>query len=380
MKNILIHAWTIDFDGVNYYLPYTHWIYLKEIKKYYQKVYLLCPTHKILTNSNKNLKSIGSFENVTIINLPASKGYIAAIIYFFNYLVAYKKLKGKVSIVYARYPVPFGWLQKVFFANQQRIIHYVGDPADSIRNNPKINKIKKHILLFLFKPEQKLYLWACNGAKVYTNGDHLAKVLIDQGVNAIPLVSSTLTKNDFYFETNKKIDPNKPKLLYIGFLRKAKGVETLIEAYKLIKNKISGVSFTIVGTGEMEFVLRDKVKSMNLEGVNFLGHIDDREHLNRIMREHDIFCFASLSEGSPRVILEAMASGINVVSTPVGSLPFTFTDSQEILFADYHNESLFYSKIMEVIQDEKKAEDIRYTSYEMVKKFTIEKFIQTIFN
>ncbi len=43
MKSIVIHAWSISYDGLNHYLPYTHWVYLNEIVKYYDKVSLLSP-------------------------------------------------------------------------------------------------------------------------------------------------------------------------------------------------------------------------------------------------------------------------------------------------------------------------------------------------
>lgn len=378
-KKLLIHAWTVHFDGIHYYLPYTHWIYLSEIVFFYSEVSLLSPVIKNEKAGEIGLVCLKEFKNVSIVPLPASSGYIEAIRYFPMYYRAYRKLKG-VDTFYARYPVPFGWLQKLFFKRSRRIIHFVGDPVDAAKSNPNFSQLKKLLLLAFFQPEHKMYLWACKGAEVYTNGYHLAERLKNQGISARPLISSTLKEGDYYYDENKIIDECLPKILYIGYLRKAKGVETVIKAFKILKTKYSGASLTVVGSGESESQLEKMVSDYKLEGVSFLGHIDNRSQLNRIIRQHDIFCFASLSEGSPRVILEAMANGINVVSTPVGSIPSIFIDGEDILFADFNDEEMFSNKMIELIKNRKLAADTRQRSYRKVKGYTIKSFIKDIFD
>ncbi len=380
MNNIIVHAWPINQYKDNYYLIYTHWVYLKEISGLYNKVYLLSPMHEINYTESTQLTSIGCFENVEVIKLPASIGYIGAIRHFFSYLKAYRNNNNKAETIYTRYPTPFGWLQMFFFKKARRIIHFVGDPVDTIQSNPRFNKWKKLFLVYFFKPEHWMYLWACKGAEVYTNGNHIAEKLSKQRIIATPLISSTLTQDDFYFNDNKRIDKNQPKLLYIGYLRKAKGIETIINAFKLLKEKLNLATLTIVGSGEFEAELKTIVSSLNLTGVLFKGHIENREAMNHIIRTHDIFCFASISEGSPRVILEAMANGLLVVSTPVGSLPFIFEDNEEIHFVDYNDDIMFFNSILDLLSNQQNANIIRLNAYNKVKSFTIEKFIKSIFS
>ncbi|CAM3389158.1 glycosyltransferase family 4 protein [Aequorivita lipolytica] len=377
-KSILIHAWSIHYDGLSHYLPYTHWVYLNEIVNYYNKVSLLSP---VISNSNaskESLVSIKDFHNVSVVPLPASTSYVNTIKHFLSYLKIYRRLTN-YHTAYARYPVPFGWLQKLFLKDSNRIIHFVGDPIDAAKNNPNFSVLKKTLLTTFFRPEHSMYLWACKGAKVYTNGYHLAERLEKQGISAIPLISSTLNEDDFFFNDNKVIDSQKPKLLYLGYLRKAKGVETVINAYKKLKEKCPNASLTIVGSGEFEVQLKKIVSDYKLTNVRFLGHVDNRLKLNEIIRDHDIFCFASLSEGSPRVILEAMANGINVVSTPVGSLPRVFKDDVEILFADFNDENQFFEKISRLLNDRELTNSLRLNAFNKVKNFTIESFIKKIF-
>ena len=378
MSSILIQAWTVHKSGDEYYLTYTHWIYLKEIVKYYDNICLLSPIkiHKSLIK--EEMVPINFFTNVTVKELPYSNSYISAVKYFFKYLSAYKNLN-KFDVSYARYPIPFGWLQKIYMKKSKRIIHFVGDPINTIKKNPNLSSLKKLFLIFFFMPEFLMYMWACKKAAVYTNGFHIKKKLRKYGVEAMPVISSTLKADDFYFDALKKIDDKNLKIVYVGYLRKAKGVDTVINSFYHLQQKYPKAQLTIVGTGESEQELKEIIRANPIKNVQFLGHIDSREKLNTILRTHDIFCFASLSEGSPRVILEAMANGINVVSTPVGSLPTIFKHNENILFADFNNATVFSDQMINLISNEKNAFLLRKNAFEKVKNYKIENFLKEIF-
>ncbi len=375
-KSILIHAWTLHKKDGHYFIPFTHWVYLNEIVKYYDKICLLSPTNLGLKDE-ASYESISCFPNVQVYELPYTNGYIAAIKHFFKYRKAYQQLSPNYNTVYARYPIPFGWLQKEYFKGKKRIIHFVGDPMDTIINNPSISSLRKAVYRLFFKPEHMMFMSACNGAKVYTNGYHLAQRLNKEGINAIPLISSTLNENDFYFE-NKELDCESPRIIYVGYLRKAKGVETVIKSFGLLQKEKPKAQLTIVGHGESEELLKSLVERENLN-VTFVGHVDSRQKLNQLLRNHDIFCFASLSEGSPRVILEAMANGLAVVSTPVGSLPTTFEDNKDIIFANFNDEKDFSEKLLRISSDTKFYSFIRCNSFNKVSNYKIDNFLKTIF-
>lgn len=377
VKSILIHAWTLRKKDGKYYIPFTHWVYLSEIVKYYDKICLLSPTDLDL-NDETMYESIDGFSNVEVYELPYTDGYIAAVKHFFKYKKAYKELSSHYNVVYARYPIPFGWLQKKYFQGKSRIIHFVGDPMDTIINNPSLSILKKVVYRLFFKPEHAMFMSACKDAKVYTNGYHLAERLEKYGIKAKPLISSTLNDEDFYFET-KDLNCSAPRIIYVGYLRKAKGVETIVKAFGLLQVHKPAARLTIVGHGESEVFLKSLVENEKIQNVIFEGHVDNRDRLNQLLRENDIFCFGSLSEGSPRVILEAMANGLAVVSTPVGSLPTTFEDNKDILFANFSDEKDFMEKLLKLSSDSEVYQFIRLNSYNKVSNYKIENFLKTIF-
>jgi len=375
-KKIVIQGWLLHKIESEYYIPYTQLVYLKEISKYYDQICLLSPVKKTLKTKYRSLKNI---KGIIIYDLPFNKNYLSAIKNFFYYVKAFNALSKEYDIYYVRFPNPFGWLSKIFFINKKRIIHFVGDPIDVIKNNPNFSKIKKNILLFFFRFEYLIYIWACKKAKVFTNGHHIAVELKKYKINATPLVSSTLIEEDFCLNIKKEITES-PKLLYVGGLRTAKGVETIIFAFSKIIKKYPNAKLTITGEGEFEKELKSIVLKKKLNSqISFLGHIDSREELNKLYRSHDIFLFASLSEGSPRVILEAMANGLPVISTPVGSLPIIFKNEKEIIFANFKNENDFFKKIDQLIQQKKLYQKLRINAFKKVQEYTINKFIKKIF-
>ena len=376
-KSVLIQAWVIYKRDSTYFLPYTHWVYLNEITAYFDQICLVSPVIRQGVDVSRLVEL--NFPNLYVVELPGSETYLGAAKYFLKYVSVFRKLK-RFSVAYARYPTPFGWLQRVFLKGTKRIIHYVGDPVEAAERNPNFSRARKIVLKFLFFPEYLLYHWASKEAKIYTNGHHLSEKLKKNGIYATPLISSTLMEDDFFFDENKLIEKSQVKLLYVGYLRKAKGVETVIESYKLIKELHPNTSLSIVGSGEFEEGIRAIIGREHLTDVRFFGHVDHRPSLNHLLRTHDIFCFASLSEGSPRVILEAMANGINVVTTPVGSLPTVFQDRDSIVFAEFNNPRSFCRAYEFLLSNPKEAETIRKKAFVKAQEYTLHKFIKQIFS
>lgn len=376
-STIVVHAWTVISFNNNNYLPYTHWVYLNEIVKYYSKVYLLSPVY--IEKNKEKLNGVQlEFDNVSVIKLPYSGSYLNSILCFKSYYRAYKNLSD-INVFYSRYPVPFGWLQKLFGKDKKRILHYVGDPIDAANNNPNFSLSKKLILTTGFKLENKLFDWACKDAIVYTNGHHIADRLRKKNIKATPLVSSTLRESDFFTKVNLYHNASALKFVYLGNLRTAKGVETILRAFKSFNVLYPLSTFTIIGSGEFEKQLKKIVLEEAINNVDFVGRLDDREMINSHLRASDVFLFGSLSEGSPRVILEAMANSLVVVSTPVGSLPDMFKHEESILYANFNDSNSFLQEMLKLVSDEKLFNRIKNNSHNIAKQHTIENFLKKIF-
>ncbi len=105
----------------------------------------------------------------------------------------------------------------------------------------------------------------------------------------------------------------------VGRLHLQKGHHYLIEAFAQMISKVPEARLLIVGDGELRETLERQVRQDGLEGkVIFTG---SRSDVPSIMKALDIFVLASLWEGEPNVVLEAMATGLPVIATSVGGAP-----------------------------------------------------------
>ncbi len=99
----------------------------------------------------------------------------------------------------------------------------------------------------------------------------------------------------------------RPRVLFVGALRVFKGPQLVLEAAQ----RHPQVDFVIVGDGVMARELRERAKG--LPNVVLRGSLEQTA-VRQEYRAADIFLFPSRWEGSPRVLLEAAASGLPVIA------------------------------------------------------------------
>jgi glycosyltransferase involved in cell wall biosynthesis len=380
----ILAAWNLIFNNNKYYIMNSHYYYLKYLSEKYKKIYLLT-TVKYDNNNNKYYKCIESINNIEVIELPYAKSYKNSQKYIMKYYKAIKKISSKVDIFYSRVPDPFCWMPSLLF-RKNTIMHFVGDSIEVIRYNEKWNIFKKLFFIFGYLPDYLLTLIAAKRSKVYTNGYHIANKLKKFNIKANPVISSTVSRdsldNEIIYQKRKNSKKIELKLIYLGYIRYSKGIKCLMELWNKMNNNKINFIFNVIGEGEMMNEVKEFIKNNHLENKIILyGHIDNREKINTILRESDLFIFPSLSEGSPRVVIEAMSQGVPVISTPVGALPYIFKNREDIRFFNFNNAN----KIVEIIQEYSNDQNpfilqSKNAFMKVKNNYTIEKFLSNIFN
>lgn len=377
-KNIaLLAAWGVEKYGNKYFCPSTHWIYLNFIAKNFLNVYLIGPI-KISSAIPEN-KNLIDFKNLTIVEIPYFNGYLQAQKYKKNYKDAVKKLEDLVDVYYCRVPDPFCWAPSLY-TKKKCIMHFVGDIIDATKKNPNWSWLKKQIFLMGFYTEWRRIIKSSKKSSVFSNGEHISKMLTDRGVKCTPVISSTISLQDKPSLLSKD-NLETLNVIYVGYLRYAKGINTLMETILKLEENQKNYLFNIVGDGEMYKTLQDFITFHKLEKKVILhGHIDKRNLLFDLLSLSDLFFFPSLSEGSPRVVIEAMSQGVTVLSTPVGSLPNVFKDGEDILFFPYNDADSAFAIITNIINNPNLLQKIRIKAFNRVyREFTIDDFLNKIF-
>ncbi|MDQ1385878.1 MAG: hypothetical protein QOG65_3257 [Actinomycetota bacterium] len=113
----------------------------------------------------------------------------------------------------------------------------------------------------------------------------------------------------------------------VANLRATKGYPDLLAAAAKVLPRTTGVRFVALGQGPMQQALHEQAARLGLgERFRFLGY---RSDAIAVMAAFDIFCLASLHEGLPVALMEALVLGIPVVATDVGGTGEIVTDGRE---------------------------------------------------
>lgn len=111
----------------------------------------------------------------------------------------------------------------------------------------------------------------------------------------------------------------RPLVGVVARLQPEKGVATFLKAAAQVSKVSPEARFLVVGDGPLREELLDLVGRVDLrERVRFLGYRADARALTGLL---DVLVVPSLTEGSPLIVLEAMAAGVPVVASAVGGIP-----------------------------------------------------------
>jgi glycosyltransferase involved in cell wall biosynthesis len=155
----------------------------------------------------------------------------------------------------------------------------------------------------------------------------------------------------------------------VGRLIEQKGQIFLINAMSIVKDAIPCVKLLLVGAGPSEPYLKNEVSTKGLgQYVKFLG---SRRDIPDILRAIDVFVLPSLWEGLGVVLLEAMASSLPVIATPVGGVVEIVHNGINGIIVPSRNEVALADSILELYRDDKKRRIFGERGLEMVReKFT----------
>ncbi len=154
-------------------------------------------------------------------------------------------------------------------------------------------------------------------------------------------------------------------ILTVSRLVKKNGVDDLIKAGQYLDFPFK---ILIIDIGPEEKKLRNLVKELNLEDkIKFLGHMDHKE-IVKYYYLADVFVRPSVSEGLGNVFLEAMATGLPIIGTPVGGIPDFLIDRETGLFCQPKSPESIAQKVKEVLEDDLLREKLIKNGLELVRE------------
>lgn len=147
-------------------------------------------------------------------------------------------------------------------------------------------------------------------------------------------------------------NPDDIAIVSVGRLYARKGLFTLIQSMPAVIKSFPKAKFIISGKGqsdEMKKLIAHAERIGVKNNIIFTGYYPDKK-LPKLYQAADVFAFSTFYEHHPFAVLEALATGLPVVTTTVGGIPETIESGRNGFLVEPFNEKQFAEKILYLLE------------------------------
>ncbi len=174
---------------------------------------------------------------------------------------------------------------------------------------------------------------------------------------------------DFEKFKPQKRENNKFTIISTSRLIKRKGINYLIDAFIKFNKKYKESDLIIIGDGNLREKIEEKViKSGLKDKINILGTID-HNNINDYYKKSDVFVLPSLNEGMSNSLLEAMSSGLAIISTDTGGTR-ELIDKRNGIIINKKNINDIYKSLENLYTDRQRLKKMKWESRNKAEKMS----------
>ena len=170
-----------------------------------------------------------------------------------------------------------------------------------------------------------------------------------------------------FISRNSKKDKNL-HLLYLGRLKKTKNPEDALRVFLRIKKEINNAKISVIGNGPLRKSLVKKYGNIN--GINFLGYVDEKEKYEILSAAH-LILVPSIREGWGQVVIQANAVGTPALGYKVAGLKDSIINGKTGFLVENHEEMA--QKVIYLWRNKKVYQDLSRYAIEWAKQFSWKK-------
>ena len=149
--------------------------------------------------------------------------------------------------------------------------------------------------------------------------------------------------------------------------------QTALRALAIVRQQCPQAHLTVAGTGPDEASLRALADELGLQSaVRFAGRLD-RDAVAELVRHADVALNPSTVDNMPNSVLEALASGVPVVSTDVGGVPFIVQDGTTALLVPPREPAAMAAAVLRLLDNRAAASAMAEAGLAHVRRFTWER-------
>jgi hypothetical protein len=201
----------------------------------------------------------------------------------------------------------------------------------------------------------------------------------DKNPNLKWIFSTSLRAGQFEKGPPRTLPSDRGVRLIIACRQEAgKGTDKVIESLPAILAVFPNATLDVVGGGSLLPTLQRRVKDLGLQDhVTFHGRIEQRRVIE-LLRQSHLFCYpTTASEGFPKVVLEALASGLPVITTKVSVLPKLLESGAGVLL-EHAEEDHLARAVIEIASDGAAYSLMSTKAMETANEYSLERWRDVI--
>jgi glycosyltransferase involved in cell wall biosynthesis len=232
----------------------------------------------------------------------------------------YRRLlrENSYDLVHAFFGFPTGWL---CYRTADEIPYIISLRGSDVPGKHARLALDYKILAPLFRAiwRKASALVACSeGLK-----DRALRFLPSAAIDVIP----NGVDGERFYPCRTRQQSDELKLITVGRLSLTKRVDLLIEAVEILIGQGYKIRLSVIGGGNLQNSLRQLVSEKKLDGfIEISGRIEPQD-MPELYRKSDLYVSASVQEGMSNAMLEAMASGLPIVTTRCEGLEELIADN-----------------------------------------------------
>jgi glycosyltransferase involved in cell wall biosynthesis len=349
--------------------------YVDSLAPYFDEIVLCVPEKRAASGEGTAVRS----ANVRLAPLPDFAGPLQFYPQLPSAMMRIARFVREIDVLHCRVPTPAGIFAFVAAqaARRPAFVLIVGDLKALLPTMP-YRGLKWLLWRAYTAFEEWNVQWMADHAVAFANGAALAAKHSRDGRAVIQTQTTTIDAGEIASREDSCGGP-RLRLLTVSRIDPRKGLRILPEVVGLLTARGLDVSLDIVGPavgapGEAEgAAIAASARALGVtDRVRLMGPVP-LDALMPLYRQYDLFVLPTLpGEGIPRVLLEAMAAGVPVVTTRVSGIPSLIEHQRNGLLVDQPAAATVADAIARLAGDSALRRRIIASGYETARGFTLQ--------
>ena len=259
-----------------------------------------------------------------------------------------------------------------------KFFSHIHSNRKELKNKPKVNGIRQEII---FSFEKKMYLSFLkrNNVKLVAISKdcyNFATNDLNQKKENVTFLPNCINYNLFKYSPKKNSKKEEFKLITIGRFVPKKAQEFLIDVASNLKNKGVIFSLDLLGDGPERKKIEKLAIKYNVDDlVNFRGIVNDPESY---LKSADLYIHSAKEEPFGLVLIEAMASGLPIITTDGGGNKDIIINNENGFMLESRNPEIFANKVIQLINSKEDYERISRNCIAFASKYDVKNYVTTL--